>query len=106
MHHLPARVRAAVGSAGAGHSDRPTGDRAESRLEGVLHGASAGLRLPSKKAAAVVFESQGYAHKAKSRGRWRRGFFFSSAGRCTADANPAWPAAAAPGPSEIGRAHV
>jgi hypothetical protein len=57
VHHLPARVHAAIGPAGAGHSDRPAGNRAKSRLEGVLHGASAGLRLPSKKAAAVVFES-------------------------------------------------
>jgi hypothetical protein len=57
MHDLLARVHAAIGPAGADHGQGFAGDRGKRGLEGVLHRAPAGLRLPAEKAAAVVFES-------------------------------------------------
>ena len=50
-------MHAAVGPARSGDADLRAGDGGERRLEGILHGAAAGLRLPAEKAAAVVFEA-------------------------------------------------
>jgi hypothetical protein len=57
MHDLLARMHAAIGPPGAGHGHGFAGDGGKRGLDGVLHRAPAGLRLPAEKAAAVVFES-------------------------------------------------
>jgi hypothetical protein len=58
MHHLRARMHAAVGAARAGDAHRCIGNARQRRFERVLHGAAARLRLPAEEAAAVVFDAQ------------------------------------------------
>jgi hypothetical protein len=57
VHDLRPGVHAAIGPAGGGDADRIAGDRRERRLERILDGAAARLRLPAEKAAAVVFDA-------------------------------------------------
>jgi hypothetical protein len=57
VHDLRPGVHAAIGPAGGGDADRIAGDRRKRRLERILDGTAARLRLPAEKAAAVVFDA-------------------------------------------------
>jgi hypothetical protein len=63
MHHLAARVDAAIRAAGARNGDGLSRDRCKRCFERVLHGPAPGLGLPPEKPAAVVFDAQCNSHK-------------------------------------------
>ena len=58
MHHLSLGMHAAVGATRAGDRNRRAGDLRKRGLKRILHRAAAGLRLPAKKSAAVVFDAK------------------------------------------------
>jgi hypothetical protein len=57
MDDLRPSMNAAVGATGAGDRRRLGSDAAQRRLERILYGAAARLRLPAEKATAVVLQS-------------------------------------------------
>src|SRR5262249_29470323 len=59
VHHLGARVYAAVGAAGASGAYGVAGDFTQRGLESVLDRSAARLCLPAEKATAVVPQSEG-----------------------------------------------
>ena len=59
---LVERVHAGVGAAGADRLERRGGERADRRVDVVLHGAAAGLALPAAVGAAAIGDAEGDSH--------------------------------------------
>ena len=58
MRHLPARVHAGIGAAGALHQHTLAGERRHGERQHALHGELVGLRLPAAKRRAVIFDDE------------------------------------------------
>ena len=58
MRHLPARVHAGIGAAGALHQGFLAGEGLDRRGEHALHGDAVGLDLPAGKGRAVIFDGE------------------------------------------------
>ena len=63
MNDLPGRMNARIGSPRANNLDRHAGDLLQGRFERILHGISAGLRLPAAKSTPVILNPQSKPHR-------------------------------------------
>src|SRR4051812_16429085 len=69
MDNLALGMDAAIRAPGARDRDLFRSDRGQRRLERILHRSTAGLRLPAKKTAAVVLDSECVAIRVRAGGR-------------------------------------